>query len=544
MGVRLRAWGLGAAVLASLLVAGCNRDYNSGDRVLVAKFMSDLHLADLKPLDVVVFKFPEETTDAEHAPKNYIKRLIGMPTQTIGIYYGDIYVAAQADLEKKGISFEPTEDERSLPLRRRMYRDRAKELLEAGDPVFKILRKPPDKILAVERRVFDNEFPPEDLDKYKYARRWAPEADPEAGAESGAGETSYKDKRDLAEKSPHSWKANDPHGFAVESGAEGPTSWLRYRHVLRRTIEKYLFEHEDEADPVPVGEPELITDFLSYNSFNVPTEHVGVINRDTGKKGWIIPGTTPGYTVQKNVYDGRWVGDLILECEVKVEKAEGELILELSKGAERYQARWDLSTGECALARGTKKELASKQRTVLATRETKVKRPGTYHLRLANVDERLTVWVDGKLPFGDGVAYDPPKDKRGAILRGPTAENDLEPVSIGARGGAALAVHKLKLWRDLYYTLQGGSESDKIIDHSLMFDPKRWKDEYSLSGMTLYVQPGHYLCLGDNSPASADSRSWSKENTQDGIGGLVPENMMLGRALLVYWPLSRVGRIK
>jgi signal peptidase I len=59
------------------------------------------------------------------------------------------------------------------------------------------------------------------------------------------------------------------------------------------------------------------------------------------------------------------------------------------------------------------------------------------------------------------------------------------------------------------------------------------------------VQPGHYLCLGDNSPESSDSRQW----------GAVPERLMLGRALAVYYPfyfpfpplstpVNRVGTIR
>ena len=51
---------------------------------------------------------------------------------------------------------------------------------------------------------------------------------------------------------------------------------------------------------------------------------------------------------------------------------------------------------------------------------------------------------------------------------------------------------------------------------------------------TWYVQPSHYLCLGDNSPESSDGRSW----------GLVPRRLLLGRALLVYYPFSRVERIR
>jgi hypothetical protein len=53
---------------------------------------------------------------------------------------------------------------------------------------------------------------------------------------------------------------------------------------------------------------------------------------------------------------------------------------------------------------------------------------GSFRLRFANVDERLTVWVDDNLPFGDGVIYSPPS------TRGPTEANHVEPASIGARG--------------------------------------------------------------------------------------------------------------
>jgi hypothetical protein len=45
---------------------------------------------------------------------------------------------------------------------------------------------------------------------------------------------------------------------------------------------------------------------------------------------------------------------------------------------------------------------------------------------------------------------------------------------------------------------------------------------------TFYVQPGHYFCLGDNSSSSSDGRDW----------GLVPERLMLGKAVVVYWPGS------
>ena len=43
---------------------------------------------------------------------------------------------------------------------------------------------------------------------------------------------------------------------------------------------------------------------------------------------------------------------------------------------------------------------------------TALKKPGTYHVRFANVDDRLLLWVDRSLPFGDGVPYTPPEETR------------------------------------------------------------------------------------------------------------------------------------
>jgi signal peptidase I len=77
----------------------------------------------------------------------------------------------------------------------------------------------------------------------------------------------------------------------------------------------------------------------------------------------------------------------------------------------------------------------------LASRKTELCKPGSYKIRFANFDERLTLWVDDTLPFGDGVAYDSPQAK------GPTP-HDLEPAGVGAKG-AALQVRRLKLWRDI-----------------------------------------------------------------------------------------------
>src|SRR5207237_1934506 len=129
---------------------------------------------------------------------------------------------------------------------------------------------------------------------------------------------------------------------------------------------------------------------------------------------------------------------------------------------------FDLATGDCTLV-----QLGGREPKELAKKEKVLPKPGTYDLRFANFDDRLTLWVNGGLPFGDGVDYTPaPPD--------PNHDNNKRPANVGARNGAKLSVSKVKLWRDTFYTV--------YPDQPLQ-----------LSVKTMYVQPGHYLCLGDTS---------------------------------------------
>jgi signal peptidase I len=447
---------------------GVDPSCNAGDRVLVAKFLYDSHLRQPQRLDVVVFKYPAGP-QADYTAMNYIKRLTGKPGETIGIYFGKLYVLPPG----KGPDY--SEDLQADPLIRWhtqfMHRDEAKEILLQENSPFEMVRKPAAKILAEERIVYDHDHPAKDLS----VQRWV--------GTTGA------------------WVPDNKQGFQFVGQPGNERELLRYHHILRG------WEKE-----------ELITDFMGYNS-----------------KAFRI-----GDQVDHRALARNWVGDLNLQCEVTVDKPEGEFMLELSKGVDRFQARWDLGTGQCTLVR-----LANGSEVELGSMPTSLKGKGTYHVRFANVDQTLMVWVDGRLPFKDGardgVIYPP------ASARGPY-ENDLEPASIGARGGA-VSVHHLKLWRDTYYTVnvqppadahsfqtilaRSSSEAEKEF-HELLSDPKRWEDLRNLPCTTMYVQPGHYLCMGDNSPESSDGRSW----------GLVPERLMLGRALMVYWPIGRLGPIR
>jgi signal peptidase I len=481
---------------------------STGDRVLVADFLYDLPGHGPKRLDVVVFKYPGNSNpnagfdgfpfsgpQKQQSAMNYIKRLIGQPGETIGIWHGKLYYlsADQLSQEKKAeyrartlnniwndrINAAPVDKQDEMRVRKEredtpdnwekdvwrwnnMLKDDLVSQLRAGTG-FQIIRKPPAKILEMRRLVYDNDHPPEDL-RGDLRNRWATEP-----------------------KEP-GWSVLEPHGFQADAPAGG-TSWLRYRHLLR---------YNPDA-------PELITDFMGYNSYE-PRRHGGMPRPN-------------------------WVGDLLIECQVEVQQPTGTFTLELSKGVDRFRAAWDLASGKCTLFhlndKHTGKTAPDDSRYVeIASKPTQLRGKGRYHVRFANIDDRLLVWVDNDLPFGDGAIYQPFPEK------GPYG-NDLQPASIGVQG-ATLQVRKLSLWRDTYYTRDPNEGPDAVPAGNDWSNPQSWEDLRDLAPTTLYVQPGHYLCMGDNSPESSDGRSW----------GLVPERLMLGRALVVYWPFNRAGRIK
>jgi signal peptidase I len=64
---------------------------SGGDRVLVMKYL--YRFQDPRPWDVVVFKNPQDNQE------NYIKRLIGLPGETIEIVHGDIFVRQEGSDE-------------------------------------------------------------------------------------------------------------------------------------------------------------------------------------------------------------------------------------------------------------------------------------------------------------------------------------------------------------------------------------------------------------------------------------------------------------
>ncbi len=58
--------------------------------------------------------------------------------------------------------------------------------------------------------------------------------------------------------------------------------------------------------------------------------------------------------------------------------------------------------------------------------------------------------------------------------------------------------------------------------------------DYGKEGNHYKVPPETFFVLGDNSAHSSDSRNW----------GFVPKKDLIGRAVVVWWPVKRIGTIR
>lgn len=85
--------------------------------------------------------------------------------------------------------------------------------------------------------------------------------------------------------------------------------------------------------------------------------------------------------------------------------------------------------------------------------------------------------------------------------------------------------------------IRGG---DIFVNGKLLEDPailpKYYynRGEFGAAGETVRVPEGHVYVLGDNSASSADSRFW----------GFVPEEYIVGKADVIFWPLTRMRFIR
>lgn len=373
---------------------------------------------------------------------------------------------------------------------------------------FQILRKPPAKQHELQQLVYDDDHPPRDLLKTGWPERWEPMAQSDGPGATAGWATDES-----------GW-TRDGEARTYQVGAAAERKWLRYRQVIPGATDWEALKNG--LQPVNNPRPQLITDFCGYNAFSIDQG----VPRDAGLF---------------------WVGDLTLNLHADVRKIdkESELLLELVEGVRRYQARFDLSTGEVVLSY-TDALGKPNEEIELARAATDVKGTGGHALTFANVDDRLLLWVDGDvIDFGDKTEYPP------AALPNPQ-DADLVPVGIAAKG-ADVQVSELLLQRDIYYRAEKVSNDRDLQDNpasenefygnesmlrDLLSEPERWGRLYADHSQAVNFAQLHadeFFVLGDNSPRSRDSRLWSNMRRAKHRHA-VPRTALVGKAFFIYWP--------
>jgi hypothetical protein len=284
------------------------------------------------------------------------------------------------------------------------------------------------------------------------------------------------------------WKpSSDYKSFKADGLGAGPV-WLRYQNILPSAA---IWDQVEQGHRVTSPQPTLISDDYAYND---------------GR-------TDPPEPRRARAH---WVGDLAVDCQLVVKEAKGNVILELVKGGRQFRCNIDLTSGKAALSIDHLPAFAPQASTT-------VHGPGTYNLSFSNVDEQLLLWMDGKVvSFNAPTTYEPlhneaPEDQK-LPTRGTDEANDLSPVGIGAQGGAVIEVRDLKVWRDIYYTADSDLEMPSFVESQDLSRP-------------IDLQENEFFMMGDNSPASSDSRYWGVEHK-------VNRRLLIGKALFIYWPHS------
>ncbi|MEZ6070140.1 MAG: signal peptidase I [Pirellulales bacterium] len=422
--------------------------YN-GDRLLVSKMA--YQIGEPERWDVIVFKFPEQ------AEMNYIKRLIGLPGETVRIFQGDIYINS------------PEQDG------------------------FHIARKPADKARVMWQPVYDNDYAQQELLDAGWPSRWSDSNDDNA---AGDGWT----------------RSDDLKTFSV--AAEGAERRLTYRHVVPswkdwREVKAGTLPHPSDA------RPQLISDFCGYNAGNTSR----------------LSSRPPA-----QVLGPHWVGDLAVEGTIDVSQvgSDGQVEFELIRGGRRHTCTINLNDGTVTLGVDGIADFAPRA-------ASDVRGTGSHEVTVANIDEQLHVWIDGDLlEFDAATAY---ADSDGSAPVIPT-QDDLAPVSVIARD-ATLSVTHLRVFRDVYYiaadansgplvdymhdsTFRHGSD-EQLID--FLASPDQWGKFDNLRRVEFPLGDDQFFVLGDNSPRSRDSRLWTEQH-------FVEREMLIGKAMVVYWPHS------
>lgn len=241
------------------------------------------------------------------------------------------------------------------------------------------------------------------------------------------------------------------------------------------------------------------------------------------------------------------VTDLQLRTTATWKGGDGNILLRLSKRDRLYTV--DLSpsqgTGQVRQSR-----LDGSEPQTLATLEfPRWKRNWPVQIALVNVDHQLQVWM------ADKAIYRSPDQTWTAAQALTEPPHPQGPIAQVGAANVTLQVRHLAVMRDIHY------RSDMLISvPAAAFELPAYKalplaeqiavrsaaqaiagrPGWATEDNPMLLRTDEYFMLGDNSPASLDSRAWWQVGdhlkNRDYRVGTVPADQLIGKAFFVYWP--------
>ena len=439
----------------------------TGDRILVGKFSYEL--SSPKRWDVIVFKFPG------NAKQNYIKRLIGLPNETLQIRHGDIYVKPDAEEN------------------------------------FRIARKPEHKLLAMMQVVHDSRYVSPVLRKAGWPSRWQPW---------------------VASGGKPVWSHDEDRNTYASAGDSSDMAWLRYQHIVPLYEDWGVLLSSRQIPDLSQMPGQLITDFYAYNAYTTGSQ-AGI--GETGSLGpepqrarvglhWVGDLALEA-KVKVRGEQGKLAFKLVesgihFDCTIDVATGKAELTM----------------TGGAGGFHGPDGQVVARPTANTALRGSgsyDIRMANVDDEIWVWIDNRRVAFsspttYDG--PQNPRPQWSPKEygDLAPAGVGSQGVEVDVEWLKvlrdkyyISTRGGPSM---------DQQYP-NYVNPAEVIATFS---DPSQWSTsdlfDWDAAGTVKFeMGDNHFFPLGDNSPQSKDARLWEGDPFVDG-------KLLTGKAMMIYWP--------
>ncbi len=420
---------------------------DDGDRILVHKL--PYTLGQIHRWDVAVFKNPQDINeDLTPGPvRSFIKRVIGLPNESVVIFEGDIYVAdlghaaANPALAYRiARKTDPSANPRWLQIQR-----------EAWLPLYDTRYTPLDGGEAHEQR------------RLAWTQPW--------------------------QASQGRWSHPQPGRFTVESVQAGlsyqfPTS--RRLRALQQFPYNQLFTENQTVHPI---------EDIRFAVDIQPGENPLTVTLATSARLDHPEGQPQRLTLN-------W-------------RPDGQVLLRRKP----LEPDWPRNEGDAV---------------TLAEAQARPPRAGrTQRLELWLVDHQALVFLDGDLLLRHSFET---LSLATRVQRAPAQDQPSIRLHVQGHG---TTLHRIMLDRDLYY--QSDANYSRASLGQLVVEQQQLRWDQSRPALT---GPDEFFCLGDNPPRSSDSRAWNSIDPwvneryfdRDDPFGIVPRELMVGRAFFVYFP--------